>query len=597
MGLRRRSHVVLSALAVAGVLYPLVAQAQLLSPGKLGKSHAALEGIGNCTQCHEPGKRVDGQRCLVCHKALAREVEQGRGLHAARRLGDKLCVACHNDHRGETASLADWGGEQRRFDHRRSGWALEGAHQKLKCEQCHAAARVRDDDLKARLTKAPLATYLGLTTECRACHFDEHRAQLAGGCDSCHDTKAFRPAPDFRHEKSYPLKGAHARVECGRCHPQVPAPEVTVDVLAPKQATTMVRYKGVGEGGCVACHRDVHSGKFGAKCESCHAPDSWRRTRISQGDLGFHDRSRFPLKGKHRLAACDDCHPKKAGGGMVSRGLRFARCTDCHVDAHLGQIKSDAAGGVACEGCHNEDGFYPPRFSVEQHAKTRYSLTGGHLAVPCNRCHKPAVALLEPRVPERLRQRSGAAKGTELINFTRMTMPEMDLARCDSCHADPHAAQFAAAPARACGDCHVVDSFRVLRFDHSRDSRFALVGRHAKAPCAACHESRASSGVVYRGAPSRCAACHRDVHAGQFGVDVDCARCHSFEAFKPASFNHNDPVVSRFPLVGKHAGLACGKCHRPGTRDGGKTTWYVGLPTRCEGCHVNVHAVREGGAP
>ena len=283
---------------------------------------------------------------------------------------------------------------------------------------------------------------------------------------------------------------------------------------------------------------------------------------------------------------------------MVSRGLRFAQCTDCHVDAHLGQIKADLAGGNACERCHSEDGFYPPRYTLEQHAKGRYPIVGAHLAVACNRCHQPAVALLEPRLPEALRHRSGPRKGTELVNYTRMQMSDLDLARCDSCHADVHAAQFASAPPRLCGDCHVVESFRALRFDHAKDSRFALIGKHAKTACAACHgRDKPTSPVVYRGAPSQCGACHRDVHVGQFGAGPDCARCHTAEAFKPASFDHNDPAKSRFPLAGKHAGLACAKCHRSIERDGGRATWYAGLPTRCDGCHVNVHATSQGGAP
>ena len=41
-----------------------------ISPGDLTKAHADLEGISNCTKCHEIGEKVLSSKCLDCHKEI-----------------------------------------------------------------------------------------------------------------------------------------------------------------------------------------------------------------------------------------------------------------------------------------------------------------------------------------------------------------------------------------------------------------------------------------------------------------------------------------------------------------------------------------------
>ena len=48
------------------------------------------------------------------------------------------CAACHPDHAGRDFALISWTeGDPARFDHRRTGWTLEGSHGKVECAKCH----------------------------------------------------------------------------------------------------------------------------------------------------------------------------------------------------------------------------------------------------------------------------------------------------------------------------------------------------------------------------------------------------------------------------------------------------------------------------
>lgn len=581
------------------LLVPRPATAQLLSPGKLARAHAELEGISNCTRCHDVGKKVDGRLCLECHIAIQRAIAGGRGLHARQAAAGKNCLDCHREHRGENASLVDWGGARERFDHKRTGYPLVDKHAALKCEQCHQARRVADAELRKSFAGNRRGTHLGLTTRCTACHFDEHRGQLGADCDRCHDPKGFKPAPRFRHAEKFALTGGHAQVECSKCHGRESTAAADAAAFpAPVDASGFVRYRLPQARRCVDCHRDLHAGKFGRSCERCHSTASWTETRAAKVSPSFHDRSRFPLIGKHRSVACASCHPaKRTGKGMQTKGFAFARCTDCHRDAHFGQL-AKVDGAVPCQRCHSEAGFFPTRYPLADHQQSRYPLQGAHAAVACNGCHKPDPERFAAQLPAAQRRGAASDKRTELYNLTRLKFPELDLQACDSCHRDPHRGQFSrGAPVKACQVCHVVESFRRLDFDHDRDSSFKLDGKHTPVGCAGCHRV-VDGAVLYRGAPTRCNDCHADVHAGQFDVVTQtsaaiaggCQRCHDTAGFKPTRFSHDDPQAS-FALRGKHRPLACNRCHpRLSVAGGAAVSWYRGVPLQCAGCHVDAHA-------
>jgi len=569
---------------------PDLAVAQILSPGPLGRGHADLEGLGKCTSCHELGEGVEGARCLKCHQELDGLIKKKRGLHA--KLGGRECTSCHQDHNGRKAELSDWGGTKKKLDHKRTGWPLKGKHAAAECGACHRALLVQQAKLKTRLKKNAESTFLGLGTQCTSCHFDEHRGQLGKKCGSCHDEKSFAPASGFEHKESWKLRGAHARIECKECHPSK-ADTARSKVLPPARADGYAHYDIGKPKYCTTCHRDVHHGKFGRRCERCHDETSWRRIRGTPGDVGFHDKTRFPLLGKHRQAKCEGCHPRAANGSMKTKGLRFATCADCHLDAHLGQL---ADSRVSCEPCHDVNGYYPPRYAIERHQKARFPLEGAHRAVACNACHPADSAGLMSRVPKRLRRAKGEVRGNELINFTRFVFPDKKLDRCVSCHRDPHRGQFSRGKEqKRCESCHTVTSFRETDIDHERDTTFSLKGKHQKVACAACHRANERDGpILYRGAPKSCSGCHTDPHLGQFGSTSaggrGCEQCHDVEGFKPTTFDHTDELTN-FTLTGAHVRLKCDRCH-PSVKaaPGILTRWYRGVPRRCDGCHDNIHA-------
>ena len=144
-----------------------------------------------------------------------------------------------------------------------------------------------------------------------------------------------------------------------------------------------------------------------------------------------------------------------------------------------------------------------------------------------------------------------------------------------------------------CTDCHQVASWGEVRFDHDRDTRFALTGGHAGPGCASCHVPDVAGMVRYTALPLACASCHADAHAGQFaparGGPTDCIHCHSTAAWTATSFQHRPPFTT-FELQGKHASVECNGCHREvAVAAGVRARRYRGVPTACEDCHVDFH--------
>src|SRR5262249_14122271 len=153
--------------------------------------------------------------------------------------------------------------------------------------------------------------------------------------------------------------------------------------------------------------------------------------------------------------------------------------------------------------------------------------------------------------------------------------------------------------------------FADLKFDHGKDSRFPLTGKHAEVGCAACHRpvtQRTGAGaaattitfVRWKPLDVTCASCHADYHQGQFLLTTDitrdqpapagrdCGSCHKTTRFRDTLFAHDDPKFTSYPLEGKHAAVKCGRCHRP-VRVGPDvvTVRYRPMPRACEECHAD----------
>lgn len=551
--------------ALGAVLLAAPASAQI-SPGKLSRPHAKLEGSSHCLECHDSGKGVSPSKCMVCHQTLQERVTAGRGLHTRPAYRD--CKTCHVEHQGLEYELVWWGKPGREaFDHKETGYALAGKHASLACQACHQPRLNQKKDSLAAAGIALERTYLGLGSSCTSCHLDEHRGQFAGrDCTSCHTQTAWKPAPGFDHAKtSWPLTGRHAAVSCEKCHRQ----EGTDPGVA---KAVFVKFKGVAGKDCASCHEDVHRGRLGTTCTTCHSPAGWNRGEKSAAFN--HDKTAYPLRGRHASVACEKCHaPGKP------RQVKSARCTDCHADAHAGQFARRADQG-RCEACHDVTAFSPARFSLDDHQKTAYPLAGAHLAVACDACHRPGGA--ETTRPGVVRT---AAPGP--ARNARFKFPST---RCVDCHKDPHRGETERLTKQeGCEGCHRVDSWRQVSFDHGR-TRFVLSGGHAKPACVACH-TKIEAGtprerLQMAGLTSSCQGCHKDPHLGQFtraGEASSCERCHTTDNVKASRFDHKRD--SAYALDGAHLKLACTVCHRPERKDGVTFTRYKPLPQTCKGCH------------
>ncbi|MBK7860862.1 MAG: hypothetical protein IPJ65_20115 [Archangiaceae bacterium] len=571
---------------------PLAARADIFSPGDLARPHAELDGLANCTLCHPAGKQLSQESCLACHTELKPSITKGSGFHGRIATADRNCEKCHHEHQGASLQLINWGtGGKKGFNHSRTGWPLTGAHSPLECGKCHEKRRISAAPILAFLEKHPAQeTFLGLPNPCVGCHFDEHRDQVGQQCQSCHITKAWKPAPQFDHAKTdYPLTGKHRKVACDKCHARVRDEQTAKTVFPAPVSETFLKYAPLEFKACTSCHKDVHEGRFGPKCASCHSTEAWSVIRNASQERAFHEKTRFPLKGEHLEVECRACHGPFPGQAAKFKGLAHDDCGDCHPDAHEGQLKAAAGrAGPDCESCHSVDGFLPVRFGLTQHQKTRYPLDAAHAVVGCLRCH-PRQASLADKVPLPVRAELKRKKRPALFSLVAIDFKGA-LERCDSCHGDVHQGQLKDKP---CASCHQPASFSRLTFDHAKDSRYPLTGKHAEVACDKCHAPDKKGGPVkYRGLALTCAGCHADAHAGQLerAGKTECERCHSTAAFKPASAFRHEPPFTDYLLEGKHAQVACEACHKKVELKARVVVQrFKPLARECEGCHSDFH--------
>ncbi len=535
-GRGRRWAVLAALVCVAGAAGRAEAQlGQLVSPGPLTAPHAGLEGLRNCEKCHEPGKGVTAERCLACHKPIAERIAARRGVH---RNVTTDCTKCHVEHTGRDGELRPF--DTHAFDHARdAGYPLDGKHATVaaNCAACH----------KTR-------SFVALKAACQTCHEDVHKGALGPACETCHWVRAaFKDAmTTFDHAKAaFPLHGAHQRVACEKCH---------VD------RTT---FKGVKFASCADCHRDPHQNVFGGACARCHGDDSWRTSKVD------HEKTRFPLEGRHAGVECAACHKQPA----MAVKPPSATCAACHADPHRGTFKKD------CAACHTVRGFKTA--APFDHAATGFPLVDKHAGLACERCHtRPARP---PGVGATAIGSAAAAGAALALDFKGLGTA------CSSCHGDVHHGELGV----ACAMCHTPKTFAVTSFAHPGPADF-YGGEHAGLACAKCHVPAPLARPVRTGAPvfsvrfktatTACASCHADVHLGQVGPD--CARCHTVAAarFAPVKFAH---AATAFTLTGKHAALECAACHKKETAafpaGRGTAVRLAGLGTTCVSCHADVH--------
>lgn len=416
-----------------------------------------------------PGPVISGHAdleadCGNCHVRFDRAAQAG------------LCLDCHKPVRSDIAAGTGYHGRLDRDDRN--------------CRNCHTdhkgrRARIVALDEQAfdhATTDFPLrgkhrpaacsschranAKHRTAPAECHDCHRkdDEHRGGLGTKCGNCHGEETWREGR-FDHGKTkFPLRRAHAApdVKCADCHPDQRYADISRD--------------------CVACHRDDdlqngHKGHFGNRCEKCHDEGDWK------GTLFRHDRdTRYPLLDRHRTVKCVSCHR-----APLFREKTPTRCVACHRDDDIHRN----ALGDRCDSCHAAKGWKLTRFDHD--VDTRFVLRDKHRAAKCNACHKD----------EGMREKLAT--------------------RCIACHAqDDREKGHKGDYGEKCETCHDARAFKPSIFDHGRDTKFALAGKHQRTRCSSCHRE-----PLYRNkTAAECHACHKadDVHFSTYGLA--CADCH-----------------------------------------------------------------------
>lgn len=290
---------------------------------------------------------------------------------------------------------------------------------------------------------------------------------------------------------------------------------------------------------------DSPHGKFREECSMCHTADTWKIAKVK---ASFdHSKYGFRLAGAHAAAGCQSCH------ASLEFSQAKTQCASCHSDPHRGEL------GAECARCHSDRSFIDRGPMVRAHQLTRFPLTGGHAAIDCESCHRPA------------------AQGHMQFVGTR--------AECWGCHqADYQGVKtpdhVAANYPHECQTCHSTVSWDGAKFNHDATG-FALTSAHRTAACVQCHVNNR-----YAGTPRDCASCHTTEynaatpnHLSSGFAASACASCHNTTAWAGAIFDHN---TTQFPLTGAHVGASCNSCHSDGV--------YNGKSTACFSCHSSQYA-------
>jgi hypothetical protein len=249
---------------------------------------------------------------------------------------------------------------------------------------------------------------------------------------------------------------------------------------------------------------------------------------------------------------CKHCH-------VPVHCLTGDRCQSCHLDIAREIMESDGLharlpGTDRCHTCHTEHLGREavvtdvPLTNIDHAALTGFSLekheSGADGApVNCEDCHP--------------------GRGYAADNLA-----------CVRCHmeGDRRTLPLAAHEERFGNDCVLCHdgADRMVPFEH--ELVFVLDGEHAGTACEDCHGDR-----VFAGRAHDCGSCHEqpDHHEGAFGVD--CARCHTTMAWRPAALTGHTFDIYHYAPGGA---LPCVTCH---------LTTYA--EHTCEGCHEHAPAL------
>jgi hypothetical protein len=309
--------------------------------------HARLD----CTACHRDQRpyqyATTPAECGNCHYQTYLGTTNPNHVQSGF---SRRCEDCHS------VTSTTWLGA--RFSHPAT-FPLAGGHAGLACARCHTGGR-----------------YEGTSSACVSCHQADYSRttnpnHAAGGlpttCESCHTINAWQPAKFDHNQTGFPLTGAHASVDCARCH-------------------VGGRYAGTPTD-CYSCHRADYNGTtnpnhpasgFPTQCQACHNTSAWRPASFD------HNQTRFPLTGAHTQVDCARCH---VGGRYAGTPTD---CYSCHQADYNGTTDPNhqaASFPTQCDTCHTTSAWRPASFDHDGRYFPIYS--GRHRGQwsSCGDCH------------------------------------------------------------------------------------------------------------------------------------------------------------------------------------------------------------------
>jgi len=376
---------------------------------------------------------------------------------------------------------------------------------------------------------------------CIKCHSPFDKSKQSNLCRNCHEEidQDIKKKSNF-HGKIFNISTR----ECHTCHTDHKGRDMDIvqldqemfdhnktnftlngnhDITPCKKCHKKDRFYRLPKHKCINCHEvdDSHKANMGKNCEHCHVELAWMPARFN------HEKTNFPLRNNHRDINCQYCHVNERYNKTPKN------CYFCHYldDVHAGDR------GIKCHDCHYDERW--SRIEFDHDEDTHFKLKGTHRFLLCKECHKGHV--FKDKVET----------------------------ACASCHKshDAHYGLYG----KKCQECHTEKKWSDVVFNHDKDTRFILNGKHAKLVCNTCHKGN----LFEEKLPKTCGDCHvlDDPHSGQQGEK--CNKCHNEKSWvKKIAFDH---ALTKFPLHGAHPLVTCEDCH--------VTERYKDTSKECDSCH------------
>ncbi len=575
----------------------------------------------DCVTCHElkswkeglkfehkkdTGYALEGKhselKCATCHTPLGPDKKIQKVVYKWPNLKVDQCLSCHQDQHKNAFTKkfqngncltchqqTDWKIEH--FDHNITKYSLRGKHKELRCVECHKQGEGMSVELKK-----PSFKFKGLSQQCLTCHKDFHffgkTQQLKSfgrlnSCGACHNESKWQDTNRFNHNDHtrYPIDGEHLKLNCTDCHMQKDANKKNISVR--------YKWEHLTSKTCENCHKSPHLQQFSPlllkkSCTECHVTSSWFDTK--SGTKFDHSKTKFPLTGAHQKISCNNCHGTQGKQIFKFKSVNNQFCVDCHKSIHNRQF-STKFDSPNCFTCHTTTTF-KERLKFD-HSKTNYPLEGSHTKLQCAECHKPTSTKIALTPPNTRADPKKTGK-TAIFTLSQFLFPQVKKSECLSCHTDYHQEQLGT----NCLECHNMDKWRKVQFNHNKQSTFPLVFKHEQVKCSECHKPipktfiKVKGGIhlvtQYKFASSTCVTCHKDVHNGEFGAK--CQECHTERGWKLTKDFHKN-----FTLNGVHFSLECTECHQDKRKLEGlsqncltcheKDDVHQGTLPRCQDCH------------